>query len=99
VQFAIDTGAQLYLMLVDLNDLSSVNEQYGRQAGDAVLIAVAERLRQSVRPRDLVARLDGDVFAVPFEGIGPADVDAIAKRMMRTVDESVSTRATRCGYR
>jgi len=91
VQFAIDAtgGSSLCLMLVDLEDLHTVNDQYGREVGDAVLIAVAERLRRSVRPRDLVARLEGDVFAVLFQDVEPAMVDGIAKRIMRTINESV----------
>jgi diguanylate cyclase (GGDEF)-like protein len=91
VQVALDTGdARLCLLMIDIDDFSTINETHGRAAGDAVLVTIAERLRRTVRPRDLVARLSGDNFAVLFENVGPAEVNHIAKRVMRNVNESVS---------
>ncbi|HLL64671.1 MAG TPA: diguanylate cyclase [Micromonosporaceae bacterium] len=91
-QFAIDTrdGDRLCLMLLNLDQYHTINDSLGRDAGDAVLVGIAERLRRAVRPQDLVARLDGDEFAVLFEDVGRADVDAIAHRMLQTVGEPMS---------
>ena len=92
VQYTIDNGngtARLCLILIDVDDLGSINEEYGRAAGDAVLVGIAERLRRTVRPRDLVARLEGDDFAVLIEDVASSAVDAIAKRVMRVVHQSL----------
>jgi len=58
-----DTGL-MALLLIDVDDFAHVNQAYGREAGDAVLTAVALRLRSAVGPDDTVARFGGDEFAV-----------------------------------
>lgn len=50
--------------LIDMDGFKDINDTFGHQAGDNVLVAVAEILRSCVRPTDLVARLGGDEFAV-----------------------------------
>lgn len=59
-----DTGLALALILIDLDRFKSVNDTWGHQAGDAVLVAVARALRSSVRWSDLPCRIGGDEFAV-----------------------------------
>jgi diguanylate cyclase (GGDEF)-like protein len=91
MQFTINANEdlQLCLMLIDLDDVASIRRDHGQEVGDDVVLAVAERLRHSVRPHDLVARLDADDFAILLIGVGPAVVEAIAKRILRTVNEGV----------
>ena len=52
------------LLYLDLNGFKLVNDSFGHPAGDEMLIAVGERLRDHVEPDDLVARLGGDEFAI-----------------------------------
>jgi len=61
-------GRPFSLMLVDLNGFKRVNERHGRTGGDAVLAAIALRLRQQVRADDMVARLGDDEFAILLAG-------------------------------
>ncbi len=67
------------LLLLDLDAFKPVNDTHGHAAGDAVLVAVAQRLRACARPRDVVARLGGDEFAIIVEGDEHATAQ-VAKR-------------------
>ncbi len=58
------------LLLIDIDDFKQINDTLGHDAGDALLIAVAERLSNAGRAEDLVARLGGDEFAVVLPGAG-----------------------------
>jgi diguanylate cyclase (GGDEF)-like protein len=70
------------VMFVDLNRFKDVNDTHGHQVGDELLVAVADRLTQLLRPGDSVARLSGDEFVILCEDIvGSASVDALAIRL------------------
>lgn len=64
ISAARDTGDRLALLFVDLDRFKIVNDSLGHHAGDQVLLAVAGRLADLVRPMDLVARFGGDEFVV-----------------------------------
>lgn len=64
MQRAERTGRSLCLLMLDLDELKAVNDQFGHQYGDRLLRAVGEVIRGSVRAVDLPARYGGDEFAV-----------------------------------
>lgn len=75
-------GVEQTLVLLDLDDFKSVNDVHGHAVGDDLLRAVARRLDALTRGDELLARVDGDAFAVLIEGSGRADeAVGIAQRM------------------
>ena len=67
------------VLLLNLDDFRHLNDVLGRSAGDELLVEVANRLRNCVRPHDTVARLGGDDFAVLLTEC--LNADAVAKRI------------------
>ena len=87
------TGRVTAVLLFDLEQLRRVNDRYGMAAGDAVLNAVATRITEQVRSDDLVARMDGDGFAVVLSPVKRADFEsalALADRVRQAVAEPIS---------
>ncbi|GBD44614.1 putative signaling protein [bacterium HR40] len=73
----------LAVMLVDLDRFKLINDSLGLQAGDAMLRAVGERLRECLRKSDTVARLGGDEFMVLLHGINGAEAAAkVAQKLL-----------------
>ena len=50
-------------MLVDINQFKRINAQWGHRVGDKVLVSIVDIIQQSIRPDDILARLEGEVFA------------------------------------
>ena len=76
------------VLVLDLDHFKAVNDTHGHLAGDRVLTAVAEVLRDEVRERDLVGRFGGEEFVVMLAGLGgrgPAELEAVAERIRRRV--------------
>lgn len=63
------TGKEIAVASCDLDDLSFVNEDYGREAGDEVLRIVTGRISDALRSGDLVARLEDDQLLVVLRGV------------------------------
>ncbi|MFN8052195.1 MAG: diguanylate cyclase [Acidimicrobiales bacterium] len=74
------------LLYVDLDDFKVINDRLGHQAGDAVLVEVARRIRGVVRDGDTVGRLGGDEFAVVCPGLADEELAVdIARRLIESV--------------
>ena len=87
------------VLFLDLDDFKRINDDAGHAAGDAVLMAAAERIRTCVRPTDLAARLGGDEFAVLLEDADAAHGEEIAHRIMSLLSEAVPVAGQPCWVR
>jgi diguanylate cyclase (GGDEF)-like protein len=76
------SGTLSAVFFLDLDRFKSVNDMYGHKVGDALLVAVANRLTHLLRPSDTLARLSGDEFVILCEGLdNPAQATAVASRL------------------
>lgn len=78
-------GTQLSVLMVDLDHFKSVNDRFGHQVGDVVLVKLATLLRGIVRASDFVARYGGEEFVVVAPGAGPAEASVLAERIRSAV--------------
>lgn len=75
---------KISILFIDLDRFKNVNDSLGHHIGDKLLIAIAERLIECVRPGDLIARLGGDEFVILVEGdLDHDEAQSIAKRINR----------------
>jgi diguanylate cyclase (GGDEF)-like protein/PAS domain S-box-containing protein len=83
---AVDRDELVALLYLDLDRFKPVNDEYGHPVGDALLKAVAGRLRRALRPQDLVARLGGDEFAVFLTHVArPVDAQVVADKLVHAL--------------
>ncbi|WP_367322270.1 diguanylate cyclase CdgB [Streptomyces sp. HUAS ZL42] len=95
-----DDGTKgLAVLFCDLDGFKSINDRFGHNAGDAVLIEVARRLSRGVRDGDTVARLGGDEFVILADGLGRADAQDLAVRLRNEIIQPIRAegRAVRVG--
>ena len=88
---AARAGTPFTLLLIDLDHFKQVNDTLGHDAGDALLVEVARRLRVAVRETDRLARLGGDEFAVLLSN---TDTDADIALVARRIIDGVATPIT-----
>ena len=74
------------VMFLDLDGFKQVNDLFGHQAGDALLVAVSERIGRLMRPGDVLARLGGDEFVLLAPLDCSDDVTLLAQRILQSLD-------------
>jgi diguanylate cyclase (GGDEF)-like protein len=79
------------LFFLDLDGFKTINDTYGHQVGDELLVAVADRLSAAMRPDDTVARMSGDEFLVLCEGLyEPLHTETVMARLVGALAQPFS---------
>ncbi len=81
-------GAQLAVVLLDIDNFKVINDSLGHAAGDELLMQVAPRLRTVLRPRDLIARFGGDEFVMILEDVADEHAAAVVATRIVSAFES-----------
>lgn len=77
-------GQRLAVLFIDLDRFKTINDSLGHQAGDHLLVTVAQRLRRCVRSSDTVARLSGDEFTILLDPLHDIrEAEQVAERIQR----------------
>ncbi len=81
------TGSFVSVLMMDLDKFKSINDTYGHDTGDRVLITFAGLLKNTLRCEDIVARLGGDEFIALLPGISKREAVEIANRILKSASE------------
>jgi diguanylate cyclase (GGDEF)-like protein/PAS domain S-box-containing protein len=78
------------LLFIDLDNFKQVNDNYGHKAGDTLLVEIARRLQQCLRPGDHLGRFGGDEFVVLLDDLACLDdAEHVAQRMLDTLSSTL----------
>jgi diguanylate cyclase (GGDEF)-like protein len=81
---------QVGVLFLDLDGFKSINDNYGHQVGDLVLIEVANRLKEHCRSEDTICRIGGDEFLIVLANIeSVADIDIICQRLIENICQDI----------
>jgi len=82
--------SKLALLMIDLDNFKMINDSYGHDVGDLLLIEVVHRIQQCLRGNELFARLGGDEFAISLSNLeSPKSAGYIANRINHALDKPI----------
>jgi diguanylate cyclase (GGDEF)-like protein/PAS domain S-box-containing protein len=83
----VETRAGGCLALLDIDRFRAINLRYGQSAGDQVLVALAELLRELTMPEDILSRIDGESYAILLPGTTLEQAEARCRHIVETIAE------------
>lgn len=89
ISSSIREGTPLSLLMIDIDHFKKVNDNYGHQAGDVILIGFAQELQSLIRDSDVLARIGGEEFAILLHNTSNNDAIKIAQKIRQTIEEKV----------
>lgn len=79
---------QFSVMFIDIDDFKEVNDSFGHDFGDMLLLQISKRLKQDVRKTDILVRYGGDEFVICFQHlVDNQDIDFVANKIKKSIDE------------
>jgi diguanylate cyclase (GGDEF)-like protein len=82
---AQELGKPLSVLFLDVDNFKQINDSYGHRGGDAVLVSIAQMLRQCSRGTDIIARYGGDEFLVLLSNTGEKTAAEVSKQILNSV--------------
>jgi len=79
------SSSDFAMLLLDIDDFKKVNDSYGHQIGDRVILAVVNKCRQSIRSEDFIARYGGEEFVIILPGASLRNAGKKAKHIRKTI--------------
>ncbi|MCC5878854.1 MAG: GGDEF domain-containing protein [Idiomarina sp.] len=76
------------IVLIDLDHFKDINDTYGHEAGDKVLISIGERLQKALRAEDLVIRWGGEEFLAVVRNVSPGDIEQVIGKIREAVTQA-----------
>lgn len=89
------TGIQFAIVMVDLDYFKEVNDRFGHEAGDTVLQIVSARIKEGIRPNDVLIRMGGEEFCVLIANATLAIARSISHRIWQAVRQNPVTTPTK----
>ncbi|MFT6401551.1 MAG: diguanylate cyclase (GGDEF)-like protein/PAS domain S-box-containing protein, partial [Pseudohongiellaceae bacterium] len=88
IAYCAHNRKKLALLFIDIDHFKNINDSMGHDAGDELLVSIAERLSSSIRETDLVARIGGDEFAITLLEMGnPNQVTKIVQHILEVLSK------------
>lgn len=79
------------MLIIDIDNFKSVNDELGHEAGDQLLKHIANRLKHAIRDNDAVCRIGGDEFIVLLSKLTqPSDAEHVAKSLLKSINKPIS---------
>jgi diguanylate cyclase (GGDEF)-like protein len=90
IKLAVRNKTNLAVLFIDLDGFKRINDQFGHDKGDAVLIATAERLTKTIRSGDTVSRMGGDEFLIILENIKAiTEIEKVCSRIIEFIQKPI----------
>ena len=86
------TNSSIAVIAIDIDHFKKINDQFGHQAGDEVLVLLADCLRQHLRGGDIPARFGGEEFVIFLPDTGQEECEMVAERLRVAFKDTVSRR-------
>jgi diguanylate cyclase (GGDEF)-like protein len=80
-------GERVSVLMMDLDNFKGINDTFGHDGGDRVIIALADLLKEVLRQKDAIGRLGGDEFVAILPGVNRTEAKVIAQRILTVAEK------------